>query len=353
MADINLLFDGQVAGTTATTANTGFSVLQQPSGGLITFDDDKSFSGSGGLRFTTGTSTAYGRLPFTTATSSARVSVGLTMPNQTQTATISLLGGFGAGDVAVFALCWLATGQIVLRKTSGTSTGQLSVANAGVIPLSARVRVEMQQIIVNGTTSTVDVKLYDRNTMTVLASANSTAFDMGSAPLTYVNVGVASSGAVAGTTVGVDNLLISDTSGSALGPYWPPAVTTGAKAERLSTNGGGWAIVGGSFSFPVALNDGVDTTYVQSPGAASNEVFQVRVGELTPGDQRWTLKIGAAASGGQQKWELVQEDSTVIATRTYDTTTTVTTVQFVLTTPENNAITNRKGMLWRVTSNPA
>lgn len=355
MTTTDYLTTEQPHGTTATAANTGASVVQVPTGGTAVWDDSVSFSGKTGVKLTVGNTTAYLRFPMPTVSTTCRVSAAITLPSVAPGSTLAILGGWGVGDVAIIQFCLLTTGSLVQRVTSGSSTNQTVILAAGELAWGQRIRIEVSQLTIAASGS-YTVKVYDANTLTQIgATATVTGVALGTAGISYWNVGVASANGSAGMTAGIDTIRLADDAGSELGPYWPAGVTP-ALPERLSSNAGGWTSQGGAASFIVALNDANDTTFLRAPGNVASEVMETRIAvPVKTGVSGYKIAFAAYAADntGRLKVDLVGLDGTIYASRTVTLSTAKTTYEYPLTASENAAIANKDGLRLRFTANPA
>lgn len=355
MTRTNYLVNDQPHGTVANAANTGFSVVQIPTGGTAIWDDSVSFSGKAGVMLTVGNTTAYGRAPMPSVSTTCRASFGIQLPAAAPASSMAIANAWATGDVSIIQFLVNAAGQLVQRITSGTATGQTIILDTGMLSWGQRIRLEITELTISATGS-YTVKVYDANTGTQIGTTVTVSpINLGTAGILYWNVGVASANGSAGMKVGIDNIQLDDTAGAEIGPYWPAGATP-ALPERLSSNSGTWAIQGGAATFPVALNDADDTTFIKAPGAVAGEVMELRLAvPVETGVSGYKLVISALASttSGRLKADVVGLDGTIYATRTLTLGTAKSAYEIVLTASENAAIVNKKGLRLRLTANPA
>jgi|GEM_PF-4282905 len=147
-----------------------------------------------------------------------------------------------------------------------------------------------------------------------------------------------------------DSLKIDNTTTALLGPH----ITSVSSLRPASTvsNPGVWSDVGGAGSPAAALADEIDTTYIITPANPVAAAITLAMnGTLDTGPV--TVKVRGnidTAIAGTLDVALMQ-GTTLIATRQFSLTVTITDFQFTTTTSETSAITARNDLQIRLTGN--
>lgn len=133
--------------------------------------------------------------------------------------------------------------------------------------------------------------------------------------------------------------------------WTPDAAATVGTISMLDSN---WSVSGGAPNRVAAITDGADATGLTSPGLASSEATQGRLGVTTAGNLALTVRLSkpSGSTATSARVELLH-GTTVIASRTVTLTTTPTDTTLTLTTAENAAVTDREQLSWRVVGQPA
>lgn len=191
-------------------------------------------------------------------------------------------------------------------------------------------------------------ELFDATGSTALGSGDGTglSFTAGTSTATRCEIGTLQS--TAGFVVRVDDWQMDN------GTITPPPPVTAEAASTVRPNSvvdaDDWSAHNAS-DLAVALADNDDTTYAESPAAASNDAFTVAFPVLDDGVV--TVKTRAdkdsADATGSLKVELLQTD-TVIASQTFTVTDTAADYQFTTTEAEAGNITDRSALRVRHTA---
>ena len=263
------------------------------------------------------------------------------LPSQAQ----DLVSYFDAASAHLFQISLTAGNLIRAANATGATLG----TNGPALTAGTLYRVEAQWR--KGTTTTdgqVAVQLFAGDSTTALWTVG---------PLTNVNVGITQlkykylgdNTAPRTLDATFDSLLLDDATQTAVGPYI--AVATASVAPTSVVSGTGWTAVGAA-DIPTALANASDATYALSADSPAASTLIVGTnGNLGTGSIVVTPRMSKrdTTTVGTAKVTLLNSAGTpVAAEQTYTLTTTPTDYPYSLTSAENNALTSRSGLQWRI-----
>ena len=134
--------------------------------------------------------------------------------------------------------------------------------------------------------------------------------------------------------------------------FTPAAAATVGTISMLDQN---WTITGSAPNRVAAVTDNADSTGLTSPGAATNETTQGRLGVPSAGNLTLTAKLSrpSGSSATSARVELLQGATVVASGTATGLTSTPTTTTVALTSTQNAAVTDRERLSWRIVGNPA
>jgi len=266
------------------------------------------------------------------------------LPSQAQ----DLISYYDTASAHLFQISLSAANVIRIAGATGTTLGTAGpTLTAGTL-----YRIETQWR--KGTTTT------DGQIAAQLFAGDSTTALWSVAPLTNVNVGITQlkykylgdNTAPRTLDATFDSLLLDDATQTAVGPYI--AAATASVTPTSVVSGTGWTAVGAA-DIPTALADASDTTYALSSDTPVNLTFITQTNaNLNTGSVILTPRMCKrdATTVATAKVTLLNSAGTpVAAEQTYTLTTTFTDYPYSLTSAENNALTNRAGLQFRVIVN--
>lgn len=123
----------------------------------------------------------------------------------------------------------------------------------------------------------------------------------------------------------------------------------GTVVDTIS-NPGAWNLMGSKPTEAAALTDLLDQTFIETPDAPNGAEVTFSIGTITSGNVTVTIRGRQASSSPviSRKVELLQ-GSSVIASQTYNLTSSWADYNMVLTNAQNSAITSRTTLRIRIT----
>ena len=265
------------------------------------------------------------------------------LPSQAQ----DLISYVDTAAAHLFQISLLGGNTIRVANAVGTTLGSY----ATVLTAGTLYRVETQWR--KGTTTTdgqVAAQLFAGDSTTALWTYSATNVNVGITQLKYKWLGDNTAPRTLDATF--DSLLLDDATQTAVGPYI--ATATASVVPTSVVSGTGWTAVGAA-DIPTALADASDATYALSSDTPVNLTFITQTNaNLNTGSVILTPRMCKrdATTVATAKVTLLNSAGTpVAAEQTYTLTTTFTDYPYSLTSAENNALTNRAGLQFRVIVN--
>lgn len=352
MAQYTQTAEGGTAGSNVTVGNsagasgTAFNLVSVSGTATWTYSATGKAHGTLGYRFQdpgASTDKGYARTPFAAATDVFSDRTYFTLNTVPATAQ-DLIVLTDAGGAKLFSIGMLSGGAMRASGATGATLGQFN----GPLTAGTLYRVESQWR--KGTTTTdgqLAVQLFAGDSTTAVWTYSATT----------VNVGVVQAGSKwlgdnngsHATDVTFDSILFDDSTQTALGPY--VAAPTASVVPTLVVSAPGWTAVGAA-DIPTALADASDATYALSPDSPAASTLIVQTNQnLNTGTIITTPRMCKrdTSTTATAKVTLLNSAGTpVAAEQTYTLTTAWTDYPYSLTTAENNALTNRSGLQWRI-----
>lgn len=241
MTLLQFLITGQPNGTTATTGNTGASLVNPGTGGTIVWDTSVGSHGSTGLKQTTTTAGQSNVVRFAMSAASYQVqaTAKITIPATTPGGEYTLLM-MRNGSGKCFSIAYETTGEI--RMLDSANSSPYTVASAGT--LTAGTQYVFSVVATNASpygagNGSCTVKIYAVGSSTPIASQTFTGKNFGTATFSDINSG--------GTTVtgshGIVDLQVNDGAGSEIPDYVAtiplstPVITLGTTTNPTTVGG--------------------------------------------------------------------------------------------------------------------
>lgn len=338
-------------GTAASAAALGANQVNTTGGGQCLYSSDMKQTGATGVKlvYANGNVVLARFLPGAT-NNTYQISVVHTVPQLVDTANAIQFGGVRTTSTAL-KLRIGTSGNLDVQDAANVTT---TIATPAEFTLGGKYMFTFQLTGGSTTASSFTVKMYNANGTVLLKTVSSTTANLTTAPIAGYDIGVFLATNTTGIIVGFDDLQMNDGAGPELGPLAPPAAAT-IYPSAIVSNAGGFTVFGGSANIPDALADGSDSTGAVSPDSPVNAVLILEAaiplasGTVTvPG--RYSKRDNTTV--GTLKIELLSSANAVVgAGQTYTLTTAAASYTYSLSTAENNALTTRTGLRWRITAN--
>jgi hypothetical protein len=346
--------EGGVAGSAVTVGNSGgtsgtaFSLVSIGGAATATYSATGKGHGSLGYRIQSpGASTDKVYLKTTLATPvdffSDRTYFTLnTVPTTAQDMVVFY--DTGGTALKLFSFGMLSGGVLRVSNAAGATLSQF----AGPLTAGTLYRVESQWHKGTGTTDgQVAVQLYAGDSNTALWTYSATNINAGTTQFLVKWLG--DGGANHATDITFDDILLDDSTQTAVGPW--TAAPTSAVTPTSVVSGTGWTAAG-AVDIPTALSDASDSSYALSPDSPASSTLIVQTnGALTGGAITVTPRMSKrdTSTVATVKVTLLNSTGTAVAAeQTYTLTTAPTDYPYNLTSAENNALTVRSGLQWRI-----
>ena len=345
--------EGGTAGTAVTVGNSGgasgqaFSLVSLAGTATATYSATGKSHGGLGYRIQnagTATDKIYLRTTLPAGVDQFAERTYFTLNSLPNTAQNLIIFYDTSTSTQLCAIGLLANNTLRSISASGATLGTYATAlTAGTL-----YRVETQWR--KGTTTTdgqFAVQLFAGDSTTALWTYSATNVNVGTTQFQIKWIAEGSFSRPLDATF--DSILIDDATQTAVGPF--SAAPTATITPTSVVSGTGWTAVGAA-DIPTALADASDTTYALSPDspAASTLIVQTS-GTLNTGSVIVTPRMSKrdTTTTATAKVTLLNSAGTAVAAeQTYTLTTTATDYPYSLTTAENNALTVRSGLQWRV-----
>jgi len=345
--------EGGTAGAGVSVANSGgagdtaFSLVSLAGAATWTYSATGKAHGSLGYRFQdpgASTDKGYARTTMTAGTNQLADRTYFTLNTLPTTAQDMVIFYDTTTSAKLFSVGMLSGGIIRCSNSAGATLSQFGTAlTAGTV-----YRVESQWK--KGTTTTdgqLAVQLYAGDSTTALWTYSAVNISVGTTQAQYKWLG--DNNGTHATDITYDSILLDDATQTALGPYI--ATATASVTPTSVVTGTGWTAVGAA-DIPTALADASDTTYALSADspAASTLIVQTS-GNLGTGSIVVTPRMSKrdTTTVGTARVTLLNSAGTAVAAeQTYTLSTTPTDYPYSLTSAENNALTSRSGLQWRI-----
>ena len=345
--------EGGTAGTAVSVANSGgasgtaFTLVSLAGTATWTYSATGKAHGTLGYRFQdpgASTDKGYARTTMAAGTDQLADRTYFCLNTLPTTAQDMVIFYDTTTSAKLFSVGMLSGGIIRCSNAAGATLGQYGTALvAGTV-----YRVESQW---RKGTSTTDgqlaVQLFAGDSTTALWTYSATNVNVGTTQAQYKWLGDNNGSHASDITF--DSMLLDDATQTAIGPY--SAAPTSSVTPTSVVSGTGWTAVGAA-DIPTALADASDTTYALSPDspAASTLIVQTN-GNLNAGSIIVTPRMSKrdTSTTATAKVTLLNSAGTAVAAeQTYTLTTTATDYPYSLTSTENNALTVRTGLQWRI-----
>jgi len=353
MTQYTHIAEGGTAGSAITAANSGgasgtaFFAVNVSGTATWTYSATGKAHGSLGYRFQdAGASTDKGYIRTATAAGVDQFSdrTYFTLNTVPTTAQDLLVFVDTGTSVKLCSVGMLSAGQLRVSNATGATLSQFN----GPLTAGTLYRVETQWH--KGTTTTdgqVAVQLFAGDSTTALWTYSATNVNVGTTQFQYKWYGDNNGSHVSDITF--DDIVLDDATQTPIGPYI--AAATASVTPTSVVSGTGWTAVGAA-DIPTALADASDTTYALSADSPAASTLIVGTnGNLGTGSIVVTPRMSKrdTTTVGTAKVTLLNSAGTAVAAeQTYTLTTTPTDYPYSLTSAENNALTSRSGLQWRI-----
>lgn len=241
MTQLQYLITGQPNGTTATTANTGASLVNPGTGGTIVWDTSVGAHSSTGLKQTTTTAGQSNvvRFPMNAASFQMQATVKITIPATTPGGEYTLIT-MRNGSSKCFTIAYETSGEVRMLDTANATP--YTVAAAGTVTAGSQYAISIQATNTSpygAGNGSCTIKIYPVGNSTPIANQSFTGKNFGTAAFADFNSG---GGTVVGSH-GIVDLQINDGAGSEIPDYVPtvplstPVVTMGTATNPTTVGG--------------------------------------------------------------------------------------------------------------------